>query len=44
MPLGRGLGLDCGRRICCGVWFFYGMGGMGAVGLGVGNGLPLFSG
>jgi len=38
-----GLDVGYGGRLHCGVWFFCGIGGMGAVGLGLGNGLPLFT-
>ena len=43
MPVGRGLGVGCGGRLCCGVWLFCGMGETDAVGLGVEDELPFFT-
>jgi len=41
-PLGKGLGVGCWGRPCCGVWHFCGVGEMDVVGLGVEDELPLF--
>jgi len=43
MPVGRGLGVGCGGRLCCGVWLFCGMRETDAVGLGVEDELPFFT-